>query len=369
MESDVLLEDQSPHGNVVAVVEQNDRVAHFYLFGEEGSDFGVRSCWVRNLKHAPTDPQLLKTDMEAGIAPMLPQGACMHPGGARPLDPALLRVVWLEEGDGAALFEGDDLLAVILGWSRDQKLVSYARDCRESTPVASPLSAAPALQDRVRAAQQWWAAWDGPSAPWQELQQSLLDAYEPLGGSVRYFATDRGRWPPKALIRVDRPEGGVVLATVGMSLRPQPVSVMASHQPADSRRIELAFALSAAVATQPTVTALSQYLAAQMDLPWRFFTWLGEGHTVPCEQLADAGQPEFTSVLLTAKAPGAPPIRLPMFRNDPVQLLWCTPITQTERQLAMDQGSNALATRLWAAGCTWCHAPRACVVNRGSAVR
>jgi hypothetical protein len=369
MESVVLLEDQSPHGNVTAVVEQDDRVTHFYLFGEQGTDFGVRSCWVRNLKPAPADPRQLKTDMEAGIAPMLPRDACSHPSGAPPLDPAMLRVVWLEEGDGAALFEGEELLAVILGWSRDRKLVSYARDCRELTPLASPLSAAPALRDRVRAAEGWWAAWDGPSQPWQELREALLTAYAPLGGSVRYFAADQNRWPPKALIRVDQPDGGVVLATVGMSLRPQPMSVLASHQPANQRRIELAFRLSPEAAVQPAIAALSGYLGAQMEFPWRFCTWLGDGHTLPCDELRHSGGPELSSLLLTAFAPGGPPIQMPVFRNDPVSLLWCIPITDSERQLAVAHGSASLAARLWAAGCTWSQRPRACITHSGSASR
>jgi len=78
-----LLEEVSPHGNVQAIVEQDDRVAHFYLWGGPDSSFGMRSCWVRNLKPAPAD--LKVADMRAGAAPMLPRPRCKHPEGAPPL--------------------------------------------------------------------------------------------------------------------------------------------------------------------------------------------------------------------------------------------------------------------------------------------
>ena len=46
---DTLLEDPSPHGNAMAVVEHDGRSVFFYLFGDKESGWGMKTCWVRNL--------------------------------------------------------------------------------------------------------------------------------------------------------------------------------------------------------------------------------------------------------------------------------------------------------------------------------
>src|SRR5437899_12961113 len=109
-----LLEEVSPHGNVQAIVEQDDRVVHFYLWGGPDSSFGMRSCWVRNLKPAPAE--LKVAQMREGAAPMLPRPRCKHPEGAPPLSAKELAVVWFEEGDAAALLAGSIILALIPSW-------------------------------------------------------------------------------------------------------------------------------------------------------------------------------------------------------------------------------------------------------------
>ena len=98
------------------------------------------------------------------------------------------------------------------------------------------------------------------------------------------------------------------------------------------------------------------YLSGQTNLPWNRHTWLGEGHTIPCDALSRARQDSaFTAVLLVRRPTGAPVIELPDFRGDPVSLLWAVPITEPERALAMDSGSAALLERLDRAGAGWMH--------------
>jgi hypothetical protein len=43
---------------------------------------------------------------------------------------------------------------------------------------------------------------------------------------------------------------------------------------------------------------------------------------------------------------GAPRIALEQFLGDPVNVLWFVPISEEERQVAIDQGSEHLASRL-----------------------
>lgn len=111
----VLLGEISPHNNKQAVVDDDHDVVVFYLVGLQNSGFGMRSCWVRNLKPAPAELDVRA--MRDGKPPLLPEPNCIHKDSAPPLIPDQLRIVWFEEGDGAALFEGDEALAIIPGWS------------------------------------------------------------------------------------------------------------------------------------------------------------------------------------------------------------------------------------------------------------
>jgi len=75
----VLLEVQSPTCPITAIVEQDKRVAYFYLYGPEHLKYGIKSCWIRNLKKAPIK---LETQlMNKGIPPMLPKAFCKFPEG------------------------------------------------------------------------------------------------------------------------------------------------------------------------------------------------------------------------------------------------------------------------------------------------
>lgn len=53
MEPETLLEERSPHGNAVAVVEDDDRAIHLYLRFNREVDRQLRSVWVRNRARAP----------------------------------------------------------------------------------------------------------------------------------------------------------------------------------------------------------------------------------------------------------------------------------------------------------------------------
>lgn len=80
------------------------------MFGDN-EDFGVKSCWVRNLIEAP---EKLETKlMEKGVPPMLTKEFCKFPKGQESLNADNLEIVWLE-GDGAALLENGEILCVIL---------------------------------------------------------------------------------------------------------------------------------------------------------------------------------------------------------------------------------------------------------------
>ena len=143
---EVLLVAVGPNGNIQAVVEADENVCYFYLFGAEGIDFGMRSVWVRNHSQAPVTLDV--AHMKEGGPPKNPAAHCRHPEGLPPLRKEHLRVVWLPEGDGAALYESDELLAIQV-WlafieSKVFELVAHD-ECATvgPTPVGPELRSAP----------------------------------------------------------------------------------------------------------------------------------------------------------------------------------------------------------------------------------
>lgn len=330
-----VLEELSPNGNIEALVDEDDRVVYFYLRGAPDTEFGFRSCWVRNLKAAPS--ALDVEGMRRGVPPMLPRNECSHPDGSSRLNPRELRIVWFEEGDAAALLEGESVLAVIPSWSGAGGFDGYARDCVGEGPLCWPLLADNAILRRIRLAEEWWAAWDSEITPWLDVQESQVNAYEgALGPHEKYYAIDGKQWPPKALLRVPV-SGGVALVTVGVCLRPQPAIERAMQDPTQGRRIELAMGVSSELSGQ--YNDVARYVSAQSNLPWSSCAWLGHGHTIPCDALGGTG---LSSVLLHRSPLGAPAVNHVPFRGDPVNLLWAVGITEEERAFAIENGSEAL---------------------------
>jgi hypothetical protein len=349
-EQGIVLDDTSPLGNVAATVEDNGRVVYFYLhFLENGEPQGdMRACWVRN--RVPGTARLEVDDMDQGQAPLMPASDCAHPQGAAPLKADALRIVWFEEGNGAALLEGDSILAIIPPWSGEGGFWGFARDCTSAeNPLAWPLTAENALHDRVRRAEEYWRMWDVEDF-WRKFASALIEPLEArLGEHSHYYGIDRNEWPPKALLRFDLPEH-YILITVGVSLLPQPAVERYVEDPAPHRRIELAAAIDRQC-PEKEVMRMGSYLSGQSRYPWTCWNWLGDGHTMPCDSFPKTcGGDEFPAALLCAQPPGAPQFEWPAFRGDPINLLWFLPITRRERDWAEEHSSSELLEKLRAAG-------------------
>jgi hypothetical protein len=108
------------------------------------------------------------------------------------------------------------------------------------------------------------------------------------------------------------------------------------------RRIELGVALPLHW-PDDAIKHFAAYISGQSRLPWRAYTWLGPGHTIPCDSWRN---PEFTAALLLRNHPALPTVDAGEQFGDPVSVLWFLPITDSERQLAMENGSAALESQL-----------------------
>jgi hypothetical protein len=355
-EPDYLIEAFSPNGNIVAFAEATADAVHFYLSGRPDTNFGMRAVWVRNLKPAPAtiDPQA----MEQGKPPMMPASACAHPQGSPPLDALNLRVAWFEEGDAAALYDGDEMLAAIPSWSGEGGFHGYARDCTAQSPLAWPLKEATAIFERVARAEDFWASWQPGQAHWPTIQDVFLREYERVFGKhKKYWGIDGGNWPPKAIASFET-DAAVVLLTLGVSIRPMPKVELTFEDPVPHRRMELGLAVDRRIVTDQTLRDAVSYMSAQSNLPWQFYTWLGHAHTVQCEPCPVGGGGAFAAMLLLVDPPGAPKIAMPAYRGDPVNLLWMTPITAAEWNVAQQQNSGEVLKQLTAQGPIWPHRER-----------
>lgn len=319
-----LLFETSPYGNLDAIVQHDERALFFYLNGDES--FGTRACWVRNLVPAPL--VINKNDLEAGRPPLMPKTHCRsNEPGSLP-DPTSLSIVWLEEGNGAALFEQDQVLAIIPPWSGTDGFHGYSTECVMESPIAWPMIENDQLMARINNARQFWeSCTDEAEHPFSILQPQILHAYQSAFGQTgKYYSLDGGKFPPRGamLYRID--SDIIIIASVGMSLRPQPNVEMSVEHPAELRRIELAIRLSSDCSDEELTPLLEQF-SGLVGYPWQAFTWFGVGHTCQFNSLAQFTRLQTETVRFESKPNPAlsDTISMPVFRGDPVQLLWLNP--------------------------------------------
>lgn len=343
-----LAEVSNQQQTLIAIVEQDARTAYFYIWPAEAfrSQFAVRGCWLRNLLPAPAEEDLAA--MQQGIAPLLGAEYCRTLQAEPMLDPAALQVVWEPGDDGAALWYQGQLLAVIPGWSLyQQEQVSFSAGCIKPNRLTAPLGSASTNPNYASAQQhrQFWRDWqDGQ--PWEALQQEMLQCYEAqFGESLKYYAIDRGSWPPMAISQHYH-QGSWVFLTLGMGIRPMPwVDYLYQELATQHRRTELALAIDAQVMTEDNAVQMASGLASIAHLPWSQLSWLGEGHTVSSTQ-APVGFEGF--ILSSVLGRDAGQFTLPKREGDKVNLLWAAPITRQEQTFATatESGGDELVARL-----------------------
>ena len=350
--ADILLEETSPLGNIVAVVEDDGRVVYFYLHfpnTDEDDPQRMKVCWVRNRAAAPA--RLDKAVMKRGDPPLMPAAHCVDPGPGQPLKSDALRIVWLEECDAAALLEHNEPVAIVPWWSGMGDFSGYARDCIGEGPFAWELGPDNAMHERIDAAIEFWNLWDDEDF-WQRWRDERITAIEKtLGEHSKYYAIDGDEFPPKAMLRFDLPDRYVFI-TVGVSLFCLPKVDHYFDDPSPYRRIELAAAVDRQC-PEADVERVGQYLSAQARYPWNHFVPLGQGHTMPCDSIPSMFDlKRFDSVLFSQTMPGTPQLQLPDFRGDRTNVLWLVPISQRERDFAQKAGSGVLEQQLIRAGTT-----------------
>src|SRR5260370_28334054 len=236
-----VLESESPYGSRRLVVEYDGATTAAYLH-----DAGVvlGAAWIANHEQAPQSADLAR--LRAGKAPLMPAAQTKHPAGRPPLDARTLRALWFEEGDGVAVIEGGQLLAVIPGWSEMARgMPGYSRDVIGQTPFGWSLDdAMEGLGPRADRATAFWR-WRQRDDSWVSFQRSMLGhLLARLRPRARYWDVSGGKQPVVGVserpLTEQRPY--TVLSTIGMSCQRMPVVEQAMEDSSGSARIELAIA-------------------------------------------------------------------------------------------------------------------------------
>ena len=330
----ILAESWSPSCRIQALVEESDTCCYFYLWFYPGTENAyIKNCWICNVAKAPD-----KIDVDAmkrGMAPAMPAEFVKHDADGIRLNREMLSIVWFEEGDAAALLEGDTLLCVIPGWSGYQGFNGYSRYALGTAPYAWELTPAEeVLGARVSKSREFWNYFEG--GYWQDVQQMHLKALEDFfGEQEKYFAIDGGKFPNKALIAGTQ-DGVHYGITAGVSLLPMPqVEQYSQEEASDFRRIELGFAASEA--QSDICMKMYSYISAISGIPWREISFLGHGHTIPCDAIEG-----FSAVwLLNSRLlPQTAAPSYPDFMGDKINLLWLVPLKEEEFRKLKEIGTE-----------------------------
>ena len=333
MEPEVLVEEWSPVANIQAIVEKNDKNYYFYLWINPATpETEMRACWICNRVKAPKN--IKEAFAFEGEAPCMPAEFVDHDISGIELDDSSLSIEWFEEGDAAAVFPGDEIIAVIPCFSGYNGFYGYSVYAKGTGSFAWELKgAAPRYEDEVKRSKEAWAFFDDKDF-WKSVQEFHFDTLNKFfGKEEKYFAIDGGEFPPKALVQ-GRKDGTVYGITLGVSMIPMP-KVEMSYQDdyKDFRRMELGFACNEKY--EPLLDQVFSAMSWLAAYPWNAQTFLGHGHTIPFQNIEGKDFLLFLNdrILNISDSP-----QYADYRGEKINLLWLVPITQKEQEFIEKNG-------------------------------
>ncbi len=344
--AEIILKSCSPVSHVEAFVEKSDSCYYFYLwFNPLRQDACMRTCWICNRHSAP---QLVDLDgMGNGKAPMMPADYVAHAPRGMELDEASLSIVWLEEGTGAALLSGEELLCLIPEWSGYKDFHGYAKYAKGTGPFAWEMTnALPNLTERVQNARRLWEFYGQKEHEYAWVMTQRAEIMKFIGVHENDFditlRPNQQSWDPtfpkKVVISGSRNET-VYGVTAGVSLLPMPMVEMHTNEdPKEIRRMELGFA----AVEQHRALCRPMYgtMCAFANFPWDQFTFLAHGHTIPFRNIGGFAAVLFVNPRFVEGLESPSLARFP--DGGIVNLLWVVPITQEEYDYAVQNSSEAL---------------------------
>jgi hypothetical protein len=155
-----LLESLSPYGSRKVTVEYDGLTTAAYLHDDATV---LSATWIAN--HQPAPETTDQARLDAGRAPLMPAARTKHPDGRPPLEAGALEALWFEEGDGVAILEQGQPLAVMAGWSDSGRgMPGYSSDVIGQTPFGWSLDdAMESLAPRLEQARAYWRWRESPT--------------------------------------------------------------------------------------------------------------------------------------------------------------------------------------------------------------
>ena len=351
-ESQILLEEPSPCTDVRAIVEDDGESIYFYLYGPLDADdypagldnehfSPLRTCWISSKRQTfQKDVTPILERMREGKSPIVPEQFCKA-DAYNGIDASKLELVWFEEGDAAALLHKGKIVGVIPTWGvlPDGR---HGYSAALSTPFLDflPIEQMPQeMHQRIAKASKFWKSWleDGVEERFfNSYYQSLKAAF---GGkdATEQKLIENGRWPPK-VVNIFEHSDVTIFATVGTSILAQPRVEVFTENPQPYRRIELAMLLPTQLVHEISIEPIIALLQNLAFAPWDKLIWFHDTHKIsyPLDFLSQKNGENFTALALTKEIPNMKNQNIvnPTFasyQNDPVTLLWITPIIESER--------------------------------------
>lgn len=341
----ILLAEKSPYCPIEASVEADGDAVYFYLYVEKKlEERTIKQCWVRNLTPAPSLEADYYSQDDGGLM-LLPESHCRYPQGQPSLNLSEIKIVWLENGNGAALLEKGEVLAIIPSDCNSIYCPGYARDCIQESTACKVLSEHSILLKEVEVAQIKWREWEThPNPFYTQLPEIVAKYTEILGNPTHCEILNKDEWPPiKLYTRNDQLQ---VFTTAGMSLHKQPKgSVSRADLPYDY--IELGLLLENTFSSSLRKQQI-RWMENLTVYPWREITRLKEGSVVKFDAL---DHKRFSMVLLTNQLDALPKVNLPKYKGKEAALLWLVPLSNSEiKYIERGKSSAVLFEKLNAIG-------------------
>ncbi len=325
-----LLWAQYPDGRYGAVVQSDGQAVYFAiqkLSNNEPMDLPSRWVWVRNLRSAPL--MFAETPHDSTRLPLVAESYCFHPKGLPNLDLERTKIVWFEQGIGAMLIEGDQVLAIIPPQA-NHELPGYSAECRTACAFAVPLDDDDLYLPLASLLPDYWSNWaaNNPLVAWHELVSKAIE--RDFGQIIQEFSVTSDVWPPLRVVQVTNQNGDRFLLTSGMALRCQPMVERELINFTDHQRLELAVAIPADV-SGGRIEAMAAWLAGLARYPWHHETCF-----LPTQKLTTIAPYDATPTAMTgakiewtltaepqaASLENRTVLALPNYRQQNVNVVW-----------------------------------------------
>ena len=334
-----IFESKSPVCHIDAVIsaEKNAYYLYFFCSPEYGAKV-LNMLWICNRCETPDELDL--SGLNRGEGPVLGKENVseLQPQGGMELNPAILRCVWFDTGDAAAIYYGKKLIAVIPPIAGLYDFPGFSIFAKGQTRYAWGMPEGPDLENIINENKKFWET-AGDESVWENYKQAQLAAVDKFFGCPHTQCSPAGkeRFPYRSLVQGQR-KNMIFNFTLGMSQYAMPrIAHAFGNNCSDQSRTELGFA------TVERHLQLLELMAMVMkdvaDIPWDERSFLWHGHTLDFTNIGG-----FAAILFVNPVyiEGMESPEWPGLAGGRVNTLWMIPISAAELDFLRQKGVEEL---------------------------